>query len=144
MIDFAEWFLAMEGRPVPEVAPENAAFFAGCAEGRLLIQQCRTCGHRQHYPRGGCTLCAAEVDWIESSGRGIVHTFTVVRYTRDTPFDRLTPFVVAIIDLEEGVRMLSNVLTRTPEEIEIGMPVTVHFAEATRGCGVFIPFFKPA
>ncbi len=133
----------MNRRPLPQVAdPIAEEFFAGCARGELLVQQCSACGHRQFYPRWCCTQCAGAVGWIVGSGRGTVHTYTVIRQNHAEPYRSELPYVVAMIDLEEGPRMMSNVTDIDPDTVTIGMPVEVHFAASDDG-DVHLPFFRP-
>jgi len=141
MSDAFAFFAALD-RPSPEITRDNAPFFEGCARGELLVQECKACGRRQHYPRFACTRCGGDVAWIRASGKGVVHTFTIVRYTRDRPFNELAPFVVAMIDLPEGVRMLSNIITDTPELVRIGADVEVLFAEVSPGSQIHAPYFR--
>lgn len=127
--------------PVPEITQENARFFDGCAEGRLLIEECAACRRLQHYPRGACTVCCGPVGWREVSGHGIVYAFTIIRYTRDEPFDGATPYIVGLIDLPEGVRILANICAPDLSDVAIGAAVIVRFAKCGGGSGVFLPYF---
>lgn len=128
-------------RPLPETDPVSERYWAAAAEGRLLIQRCAACGHRQHYPRAVCTACGATPEWEEASGRGTVYTYTIVRQYGMPPFDALVPYVVAMIDLVEGPRLMSNVVDCAPEEVHIGMEVEAVMRIAEPGVGV--PFFRP-
>jgi uncharacterized OB-fold protein len=96
-------------KPLPAPDGVSAPFWKAAAEGRLLIQRCPACGHRQFYPRALCTACGADPEWMEASGRGTVHTFTIVRQHGQRGFKEELPYVVAIIELEEGPRMMGNV-----------------------------------
>jgi uncharacterized OB-fold protein len=123
--------------------PITEEFNAGCARGELLVQRCTVCGHRQHYPRWCCTQCAGPVEFLRATGRGTVHTFTIIRQNHATPFKEELPYVVAVIELEEGPRLMANVTDCDPETVRIGMPVEVHFASNEEG-DVTLPFFRPA
>jgi uncharacterized OB-fold protein len=125
-------------RPIP--VPSE--FWAAAAEGRLLIQHCQACGHRQFYPRAWCTDCGADPAWEEISGLGTVHTFTIVRQQGAKPFRDLIPYVVAIIELDEGPRMMGNITGCAIEDVTIGMAVRAYVVEAEPGVGV--PFWEPA
>jgi uncharacterized OB-fold protein len=129
-------------RPLPAPDPVSQRFWAAAAEGELLVQQCPACGHRQFYPRALCTRCAAEPEWLRASGRGTVHTFTVVRQNGARPFRDELPYVVAMVELDEGVRMMGNVVDCDPGDVHIGMEVEVTFVPADEGIGV--PFWRPA
>ena len=129
-------------RPIPRRDNLSRPFWNAGAEGRLVIQKCPACGHRQFYPRALCTRCAEPPEWEEASGRGTVHTFTVIHQMHAQPFKDELPYVVAMVDLEEGVRMMGNVTGCDPDDVHIGMPVEVYFEEAEEGTGV--PFWRPA
>jgi len=133
--------LAFKGRPVPDPDALSAEFWSAAATGELRYQECPECGHRQHYPRLLCTACGSTPRWQASSGRGTVHTFSVVRKNLAPPFDTLAPYVVAVIELEEGPRMMGNVTHCAPEQVFIGMPVVAYAVLARDDIGV--PFWKP-
>jgi uncharacterized OB-fold protein len=138
--DHAE--LPMEGRPLP--APDNVSetYWKAAADGELLFQECPKCGHRQLYPRALCTVCAAGPEWRRASGRGEVHTFTIIHQNWAPPFRDLVPYVVAIVQLEEGPRMMSNITPCDPASIAVGMPVELYTVKVEDGIG--IPFWRPA
>jgi len=120
----------------------SAPFWEGCARGELLIQRCPACGHRQFYPRAMCTACAATPEWETASGRGTVHTFTVIRQNHAKPFRDLLPYAVAVVELDEGPRMMGNVVGCPIDDVAVGMPVEVHFDAA--GDDLAIPYWRPA
>jgi hypothetical protein len=128
-------------RPLPLPEPETAPFWAGTDAGKLLIQRCLVCGRRQFYPRYFCAACAGDVEWIEASGLGEVHSFTIVRQNGTPPFDALVPYVLALIELDEGVRMMGNVIDVAVDDVSIGMPVQVTFARETDD--VVLPMWRP-
>jgi hypothetical protein len=117
-------------------------FFAAAAQGSLLIQRCPACGHRQFHPRLLCTACGATPAWETASGRGVVHTFTIVRQNGMPPFKDQLPYAVAMIELEEGVRMMGNVTGCPPEQVRIGLAVEAYAVEC--GDGLAVPFWRPA
>lgn len=132
---------AFAGRPLPAPDDLSAEFWRAARSGELRYQQCPACGHRQFYPRLLCTECGATPEWKAASGRGTVHTFTVVRKNLAPPFDRLTPYVVAVVELEEGPRMMGNVTHCDPDEVRIGMAVAAYAVAVDEGIGV--PFWRP-
>lgn len=136
LVDAGEWT-----RPLPRPDPVSAPYWEAAARGELVVQECPECGHRQFYPRSVCTACAADPGWITCSGRGTVHTFTVIRQNHAQPFKDELPYVVAIVDLEEGPRMMGNVTGCDPDDVGIGMPVEVYFVPADGG--VAVPFWRP-
>jgi uncharacterized OB-fold protein len=123
-------------KPLPVIDEVNAAYWAAAAEGRLLIQECPQCHHRQFYPRALCTRCGGEPEWLECRGRGTVHTFTVVRQMGMRPFRDELPYVVAMVELEEGPMMMGNVTGCDPDAIRIGLPVEAYFVRAADDVGV--------
>jgi uncharacterized OB-fold protein len=122
--------------------PAPAEFWEAAASGRLLVQRCEACGHRQFYPRAWCTECGADPTWEEVSGRGTVHTYTVIRQQGAKPFRNEIPYVVAMIELEEGPRMMGNITGCPVEDVAIGMAVRAYAVVAEPGVGV--PFWEPA
>jgi hypothetical protein len=118
----------MANAPQPITTELTEPFYAAAAEGRLLIQRCGATGRAQWYPRTHSVHdIRADVEWIEASGRGEIYTFSVVRRA---PFDDVeAPYVFAIVELEEGVRMATNIVGVDPADVRIGMPVTVTFQQ---------------
>jgi 3-oxo-4,17-pregnadiene-20-carboxyl-CoA hydratase alpha subunit len=132
---------ALPPRPRPAINRDNAFFFEGAAEQRLLIQRCTGCGQLRHPPGPMCPHChSVEWDTVEASGRGNVHSFVVNHYPRVPAFEY--PLLVALIDLEEGTRLVSNLVDVAPDAVEIGMPVAVRWFDA--GEGLTLPAFAPA
>ena len=111
----------------PEGAGSAAAYWEGACRGKLLL------------PR--CTACGGALAWIEASGRGVVHTYTVVRQNADPWLAARLPYVVAMIDLDEGPRLMTNVVGCDVDAVRIGMPVAVAFLDV--GADVRLPVFEP-
>ncbi|VTU28590.1 putative nucleic-acid-binding protein containing a Zn-ribbon [Variovorax sp. PBS-H4] len=110
--------------PAPATNPENEAFFAAAAQGRLLYGRCRGCGKAHYYPRLSCPYCfAAEVDGVEASGRGTIYSYTVTGPASDRQ-------VLAFVELAEGVRMLSNIVDAPPDRLAVGAALRVAFGRA--------------
>lgn len=120
----------------------DRVFFEAAARGELLYQQCPACGHRQFYPRLLCTACGGDPAWATASGRGTVHTFTIVRQYGMPPFKAELPYAVAMVDLDEGVRMLGTVTGCPVESVRIGLRVEAYAVEC--GDGLAVPFWRPA
>lgn len=130
--------------PLPSLDAEvDRTFWEATTEKRLLIQECADCGERQFFPRSWCHYCGSgDVEWLESEGRGHVHTHTVIRRVTELPqFAEAVPYVVAYVELEEGVRMCTNIVDCDPASVEHGMPVEVTFEEVTES--VALPKFRP-
>ena len=128
-------------RPLPRPDAVSAPYWEAAARGELLVQECPKCGNRQFYPRTVCTRCGADPEWLTCSGKGTVHTYTVIRQNHAKPFRDELPYVVAIVELEEGPRLMSNVVGCDVADVHIGLPVEVTFEQADEGVGV--PFFRP-
>lgn len=128
-------------KPLPNVDDVNREYWQAGTEGRLLVQECPECGQRQFYPRALCTKCGGTPTWLECSGRGVVHTFTVIRQMGMRPFRDELPYVVAMVEIEEGPLILGNVTGCDPEAVTVGMPVEVHFVKAADDVG--IPMWRP-
>lgn len=128
-------------RPIPHPTNISKPFWEGCRNGRLLIQKCRNCGYHTYFPAYACPNClSSELDWIEASGHGSVYSATVVERGAGPAFEDESPFVVALIELDEGPVMMSNVVGSPPYEVHIGDRVTVGFREVAEG--VTLPVFK--
>lgn len=128
---------------LPTVEAETRPFWDAAADGRLLIQRCSACDAWQYYPRPFCKACWSEdVEWAEASGRGTVYTFSVVRRNDLPPFGDRVPYVPAIIDLEEGPRMMSEVVDADPDAVEVGQAVVVDFRDLDDE--LKRPVFRPA
>jgi uncharacterized OB-fold protein len=85
-----------------------------------------------------------EVEWVAVEGVGVVHSFTIVRMNAVDPvFSTLVPYCVAMVDLPEGVRFLTNITDVDVDSVSIGMPVEVHFAPLDEGGTVHMPFWRP-
>lgn len=125
----------------PEPPEDAAPFFDAAREHRLLIQRCSSCGTHQFYPRKLCTTCGApDPEWVEASGKGRVHTYTVIH--QGIPGWREEgPYVAAVVALEEGPRMTTNVVDCRPDDVAVDMPVEVVFVDEG---AVVLPRFRPA
>jgi uncharacterized protein len=125
-------------------APDNASrhYWQRAAEGQLVVQRCTTCGEYQFYPRALCVRCAGETEWVDASGRGTLYTYTVIRQNRSPAFAALSPYAVGIVELEEGVRMMSNIVECDIDQLSIGMALEVLLLKAADDVG--LPFWRPA
>ena len=132
----------LSARALP--APDNAAlhYWQSAADGTLVLQRCVDCGEFQFYPRALCAACAGETEWVDASGRGTLYTFTVIRQNRSEAFVRLSPYAVGIVELVEGVRMMSNIVECELDRLEVGMALEVLLLKAADDVG--LPFWRPA
>lgn len=127
--------------PVPITDERSAEFWEAAAEERLLVQECTDCKKLQFYPRGHCVHCfGSNVDWREVSGDATLHTYSVLQRTPNEEFADELPYVFAIVDLDEGVRMASRVADFNPDRLRCGMPLKVVFRKLEDG-GPIMPLF---
>lgn len=119
---------APPAKPRPVVQPWARPFWNATREGRLALQYCPACQVHVHYPRIACPHCGGDrMEWRTASGRGTIYSYTVVVSNAPSAFTADMPYVVAIIHLDEGVRMLSNVVGCDPDALRCDMPVEVVF-----------------
>ena len=129
-------------KPLPTISGETRLYWEACRRGELFIQKCDKCGVYQFPPRGICVACfTTDIAWVKSSGKGTVYSFTV-SYQNRTPGFREGPYVLSQVELDEGVRMFTNIVECDPKDVKIGMPVEVTFVRATDQ--ISVPYFKPA
>ena len=96
-------------RPSPKITSLSAPYWEAAAQGRLLLQKCASCGKVRHYPRMLCDACySAQTDWVQASGRGKVHSWTVCHHAFHPSFVAELPYTLVTVDLEEGVRALGR------------------------------------
>jgi uncharacterized OB-fold protein len=121
----------------PALNPGDQPYFDAAAEGKLMLKKCADCGQHHHYPRALCPFCMSErVQWVQAKGTGEIYTFSVSR--------RAGPVVycIAYVTLDEGVKMMTNIVDCDLDSIKIGQKVKVAFKK-TEG-GVSMPVFAPA
>lgn len=130
-------------RPIPSPTQATRPFWDAAAQGRLVFQRCSECKQAQSTPRLFCRHCMSEhLQWEASAGRGSIYTFTV-NYRAANPHmtDKL-PYVVAVVQLDEGVRLMANIVNVAPEAVRIGDRVRVCFLKLTETLS--LPQFEPA
>lgn len=128
-------------RPRPAVNRDNAFWFEGAREHRLLVQRCSACSVPRHPPGPCCPECGSlEWDTVEASGRGEVYSFVVNHHPRHPAFD--FPHLVAVVALDEGTRLIADLTGVAPEDVAIGMPVVLDWLDADPDLS--LPVFRPA
>jgi len=128
-------------RPRPALTQDNAFFFDGARNRELLIQRCGSCGALRHPPRPACAVCRSfEWDTVTASGRGHVYSFVVVHHPQVPAFDY--PLPIAVVELEEGTRLVADLVGVAPDAVRIDMPVVVDFVAVDDE--LTLPMFRPA
>ena len=121
-------------RPLPEGQGLAAVFLDAIREGRLVLQLCAGCGDHWHYPRPVCPVCGSDDwSWADATGTGTVHTFTVVHRAPLPSMKHLTPYVVAMIDLDEGARVTSMIVGEDAMDVAVGDSVHIAFPTGPEG-----------
>jgi uncharacterized OB-fold protein len=117
-------------------------FWEAAREGRFLIKRCRDCGRAHYYPRPFCPHCwSGAVDWEDASGRASLYTWSVVHQNDLPPWPERVPYVAAVVDLDEGPRVMTNVVECEFERLTIDMALQVTFRQASDE--VTVPVFRP-
>jgi len=129
-------------RPMPTPDAATGPYWAAAHEGRFVMPRCNDCGKYHFYPHPLCPLCnSAKLEWVEVSGRGRLYSYTVVHRAPSKAFADEVPYVVAVVELDEGPRLMSNLTGCAPEAAKIGMPLKVAFRKLSES--VTLPVFEP-
>ncbi|MDN4172152.1 OB-fold domain-containing protein [Nocardioides sp. SOB77] len=127
-------------RPRPATNRDNAFWFDAAREHRLVIQRCTGCGTLRHPPGPMCPQCRSLAwDTVTASGRATLYSWVVAHHPRHPAFD--SPYVVVVVDLAEGTRLISNVVDLAPEDLEVGMPLELRWLDADPD--LTLPVFGP-
>jgi uncharacterized protein len=131
-------------RPLPVLDHLSTPFWEGCRAHQLRLQRCAQCSRTQFPPGPVCRHCrSSKLQWITGSGNATVYSWIVVRHPIPAEiYAPEVPYVVALVDLAEGVRMPTNIVGCAPEDVTAGMPVEVVFRDLTEQ--VSLPQFRPA
>ncbi len=132
-------------KPLPSPQPESDRYWEGARNGELWLRRCLDCKRAYFYPRNICPLCgSANTEWSRASGRATLYTFAIAHRAPHPGFEGDVPFITAIVELEEGPRMATNIVGVTPDpaKLKLGMPLRVVFEKATEQ--VTLPKFTPA
>ncbi len=130
--------------PLPVTQPESDFYWEKAKNHELWVRKCNACNKAYFYPRDFCPKChSRDVSWVQSSGKGTLYAFSIV-HRSPPPFRQRCPYVVALVEVEDGTRIPTNLVMDdpTPEKIKIGMPLEVIFEDVTEE--VTLPKFKPA
>jgi uncharacterized protein len=127
-------------RPAPVISDDSHGYWMAAREGRLVIQRCAACGRLHHPPRPVCPEChSLDLQWQQAAGTGVVYSYALLHHPQNPAFEYPLPAV--LVELDEGVRMVSNMVDVDPHEICIGMPVEVAFEPTADDFAV--PVFRP-
>jgi uncharacterized protein len=130
-------------KPLPHIDEEVRPWWEALKRHELYIQKCHDCGFTRYYARALCTNCqSSNTEWVRCSGRGTIYTFTATYQNQGPGFRDSLPYVMAYVDLEEGLKMLTNIVDCPPDQVKIGMPVEVVYEDATPE--VTLAKFRPA
>lgn len=130
------------GKAKPKPTPETQHFWDGCAAGELRLQRCEHCARHYFPPRPFCPTCLSrDVHWEVASGRGRLHTYLINHHPLPPGWEG--PYAIAVVQLDEGPRMMSNILEipNTPEDLVLDMSLEVVFEDRD---GIALPQFRPA
>ena len=129
-------------KPLPNPTTDTQPFWDYCKKHELRMQKCLQCGHIRYPPGLVCPKChSMEAEWVKLSGKGKVFSFVIFHYLYNKAFGNDIPYAAASIELEEGPRMMSNIIGGNLEDIKIDMPVEVHFEDVTDEFA--LPKFRP-
>lgn len=127
---------------LPTIEEDTRPFWDAARDGKLLIRRCDACERAHHYPRPFCPHCwSADVRWEQASGRATLYTYSTVHRNDLPPFAGRVPYVAAVVALDEGPRMMTNVVECEPDLLEVGMALEVTFRSVTDD--VSVPVFRP-
>lgn len=130
-------------KPLPRLDEESRGYWEALARHALYVQRCRDCGTVRFPPRAVCTSCmSSATEWLRCSGRGTVYSFTVTHQNQAPGFREELPYVLAIVELAEGPRVMTNVVEVAPDAVRIGMAVEVVFDDIAPG--TTLAKFRPA
>lgn len=122
----------MLDRPLPAPDQDSTAYWDAAHRHELVVQFCADCRSYQFYPRSICVACgSSEVSWRPASGRGVIYSYTINHRAPGAWATDRVPYVVALVDLAEGPRMLANIVDSDPEAVRIGSEVSVVFEDVT-------------
>jgi uncharacterized OB-fold protein len=128
---------------LPLIEDDTREFWDAAKQGRLLLRHCRACGEVHYYPRNFCPACwSDDVDWVEADGGGTLYTWSTVYQNDLPPFHEQIPYVAAIVELDEGPRMMTKIVDHESRELQIGMRLTARFEPLTDEITIIV--FEPA
>ena len=134
--------MEQDKKPLPSPNVASRAYWEGCKRHELLLPRCRSCGAYHFFPRFFCVKCASsDLEWVKASGRGEIYTFSILERAGMPAFAAETPYVLSLVQLDEGVRLMTNIVECPPDKVKIGMKVQAVFEDVTEE--ITLPKFKP-
>jgi uncharacterized OB-fold protein len=129
--------------PNPTATVDTVEFWDGLKDGKFLLRRCDSCQTVIWYPRKFCPNCGSiESTWFESSGKGSIYTYTIVHRSMLPDWAASGPYVIAYVELEEGPRIMTNIVNIDPESVTVGAPVQVVYTTTDDGSALYR--FEPA
>ena len=130
---------------LPQIDDFTQEWWDAAADNRLLIRRCNACGAAHYYPRPFCPTCWSEDGvWEQASGRATLYTWSVVFMNDLPPFKERLPYIAAVVDLEEGPRMMTTLVDCEADSLVVGMACEVTFRKDDDPSAVTVPVFRPA
>ena len=129
-------------KPLPVKTPENAPYWESAKAHALKLPRCSSCGRFRYPPAEHCPGCLSDAaEWSEVSGKGTVYSFTIVHQRYDPSFADDLPYNVSVVELEEGPRLVTNVVGAENKDLRVGMPLTITYEDITDE--FTLPKFRP-
>ncbi|WP_338470975.1 OB-fold domain-containing protein [Niallia sp. XMNu-256] len=126
--------------PGPTITPDSKPFWDGIARHEFLLQKCKDCNEWIFYPRNICPHCwSNQLEWLPASGKATLKTWSIVHRPGHPGWQSVAPYVLGVIELEEGPTMLTHLLVDSHEELKIGLPLQISYTKIN---DVWLPFFK--
>lgn len=124
--------MSIDTRALPVATDLTKPFWLAAKQGKLVVQHCPACHKHQFFPRPFCLLClSSELEWVQCRGTGTIYTFTINRRGSNPYMNARVPYAVAMIELDEGVRLMANIVDSALEQVKIGCRVSVTFESLT-------------
>jgi uncharacterized OB-fold protein len=122
----------MYDKPLPVIDSESRPYWDALKQHRLTLKRCQDCGKHHFYPRALCPHCHSDAhEWVDARGTGTIYSFTIARRPAGPAFKADTPYVVAVVELDEGARMMTNIVTADVDAVRIGQRVSVQYEDVT-------------